>query len=211
MKDQPANFNVYDFDRTVYDGNSAVDFYLYCLRKKPSLIKYFPSQLYYLSLYSFKLISRTEFKSKFFIFLNGETDIESTVQSFWVKNMPKIKSWYAESDHHNDIVISASPAFYLSPLAQKLKIYRLIATDMDPKTGNIIGENCYGAEKVKRLNSELPNINIDKVYTDSLSDLPLLRLGKKAFIVSGENIIELGEYQKMPEFKRRLAKLSSIL
>lgn len=32
--------NVYDFDGTIYDGDSTVDFYLYCIRKHPWLIVY---------------------------------------------------------------------------------------------------------------------------------------------------------------------------
>ena len=29
--------NVYDFDGTIYDGDSSVDFWLYSIRKKPSV------------------------------------------------------------------------------------------------------------------------------------------------------------------------------
>lgn len=25
--------NVYDFDKTIYDGDSTIDFYLYCVKK----------------------------------------------------------------------------------------------------------------------------------------------------------------------------------
>ena len=31
------NIWVYDFDNTIYDGDSSVDFFLFCLRKKISL------------------------------------------------------------------------------------------------------------------------------------------------------------------------------
>ena len=29
---------VYDFDETIYDGDSTVDFYKYCVKRKPSLL-----------------------------------------------------------------------------------------------------------------------------------------------------------------------------
>ena len=32
--------NVYDFDNTLYDGESALDFYFFCLKRHPRLIKY---------------------------------------------------------------------------------------------------------------------------------------------------------------------------
>lgn len=36
--------NVYDFDGTVYRGDSTVDFWLFCLRKKLGLVKYIGKQ-----------------------------------------------------------------------------------------------------------------------------------------------------------------------
>ena len=32
--------NVYDFDNTIYDGESVFDFYHYSVRKQPKLIRY---------------------------------------------------------------------------------------------------------------------------------------------------------------------------
>ena len=34
--------NLYDFDKTIYDGDSTIDFYLFCLKKKLSIIQYLP-------------------------------------------------------------------------------------------------------------------------------------------------------------------------
>ena len=31
--------NVYDFDGTIYNGDSTIDFYIYALKSKPSIIK----------------------------------------------------------------------------------------------------------------------------------------------------------------------------
>jgi len=31
--------NAYDFDNTIYDGESALDFFWFCMRKKPVLVK----------------------------------------------------------------------------------------------------------------------------------------------------------------------------
>ena len=38
--------NVYDFDDTIYDGESCLDFFFYYIRKTPYLIKYIPRALY---------------------------------------------------------------------------------------------------------------------------------------------------------------------
>ena len=47
--------NAYDFDETIYDGDSSVDFYLYCLKRKPSIIIMAPIQIYGVLLYILKI------------------------------------------------------------------------------------------------------------------------------------------------------------
>lgn len=37
--------NVYDFDKTIYNGDSTRDFYLYSLIKHPEMLKYVPNAL----------------------------------------------------------------------------------------------------------------------------------------------------------------------
>ena len=45
--------NVYDFDKTIYDGDSTIDFYFYCLKKHPKIILCLPIQLYAAVKYTF--------------------------------------------------------------------------------------------------------------------------------------------------------------
>ena len=37
--------NGYDFDETIYDGDSSVDFYFFCLGKNKKVLKQLPDQL----------------------------------------------------------------------------------------------------------------------------------------------------------------------
>ena len=36
--------NVYDFDGTIYDGDSTVDFFLHALKRNPSVLLHLPKQ-----------------------------------------------------------------------------------------------------------------------------------------------------------------------
>ena len=200
-------FDVYDFDRTIYNGNSAVDFYVFCLKNRPILIKYLPYQLWHLSLFILKLEQRTDFKSRFFVFLSSMSEIENIVNDFWKAYDVKIKKWYLEEDHQQDIIISASPDFLLRPIFDALGAHTLIATGMNTATGVISGVNCYGIEKVVRLREEIVDINIDKVFSDSLSDLPLFELAKSAYVVVGNTIYTLQDYNAMSKIKRFLTKI----
>jgi phosphatidylglycerophosphatase C len=183
--------SVYDFDHTIYDGDASLDFYLFCLRRSPWLLTYLPYQLWHALLFVLRLEDRGVFKGNFFIFLRSVKQVDHRVAVFWEGHFNRLKDWYVENDHSRDVIISASPEFLLAPVAAKLKVYALIATRVDTKTGHLNGENCRGAEKVVRLRQTFPNESIDKVYTDSRSDAPLLALGARQFLVKGNKITEL--------------------
>lgn len=183
--------DIYDFDKTVYDGDSSLDFYLFCIRKKPWLIVYAPYQVMHAVFFAFRIESRTKFKSHFFVFLRGLKNPEKSVNDFWVDHYKKIKDWYLEQDHSKDVIISASPEFLLYPAYVRLKAKDLIATLMDAKTGTIQGENCRGEQKVIRLNQKIKNLKVRRVYTDHWADDPLLNLAKEKYLVKGQKIVQL--------------------
>ena len=54
--------NVYDFDGTIYDGDSTIDFYLFCLKKKNSICRYLVKQVFYMFLYLIKVVDKTKMK-----------------------------------------------------------------------------------------------------------------------------------------------------
>lgn len=180
--------NLYDFDGTIYDGDSTLDFYFYCLKKQKSLIKYFPVQVLYTFLYFIKIIPKKKWKEMFFIFLKGIDNIELMINNFWELNYKKIKKWYFKKNHSNDIIISASPEFLLKNVVENLGAMKLIATIVDPKTGKFLSENCYGEEKVKRLSIEMPNIVVKEAYTDTFSDEPIIKLAKNGYLVTQNKI-----------------------
>ena len=63
--------NIYDFDGTLYDGDSTFDFILYSLKKHPSLLRFLPSQGWAFALYAAKRISKTAMKERFYRMLTG--------------------------------------------------------------------------------------------------------------------------------------------
>lgn len=181
--------NVYDFDKTIYNGDSTVDFFWFALRRKPLVIRYIPKQMLGFFLYGIRRITKTKLKEYFFSFLSG-IDAEKMAEEFWDKNYRKICKWYLLQQAHDDIVISASPEFLLKPICRRLQIQHLIASEVNAKTGRFLGENCYAEEKVRRLVKEYNITHIDEFYSDSCSDLPLAQMADKAFLVSDQKLIE---------------------
>ncbi len=176
--------NCYDFDKTIFNPDSSVLFTLYCALHHPiAMLRSVPMTIFYGIKYLFK---RTDFKSlkeKSFAFLKYLDDVDSDVEHFWATRSGRIEKWYLDRKQNDDIIISASPDFLLRPIAEMLKV-RLIATKLDKKTGLIDGKNCKGEEKVKRLKLEYPEAVVDEFYSDSLSDTPMAKIAKRAFIVN---------------------------
>lgn len=195
--------NVYDFDHTIYDGDASLDFISFCLLHNPSLWIYLPGMAWSLFLYILGLRTRKQIKQTAFSFLKEINNLDDVVEMFWKTHFKKIKPLYLDSKLDNNIIISASPKFLLIPAATRLGAH-LIATNMDKKSGKITGENCRGREKVTQIQKQYPDLILNNVYGDSLSDIPLLRLAKKGFIVSGDKVLTLEEY-KQP----KTAKLKS--
>lgn len=180
--------NVYDFDNTIYSGDSTLDFYFFCLKKYPHILITLPNQLYGAICYKMKKCSKTEFKERFYCFLPLLNNIDDLLKSFWDKKKLKIKDFYLNQKEINDVIISASPTFLLEPICKKLNIKYLIASNVDKYTGKYTGINCYGEEKVKRFKSIFPLNSIDNFYSDSLSDTPLAKYAKHSFLVSNTSI-----------------------
>lgn len=182
--------NVYDFDQTIYRGDSTVDFYFYCLRHYPLMVRSMPGTAAAFGLYRARAWSKTQFKQVMYRFLLSVPQAEQVVERFWASHIKNIKLWYIqETRRTDDVVISASPEFLLRPVCRQLEIPTLIASRVDAKTGKYTGINCWGEEKVRRFREVFGDAEIDTFYSDSLSDTPLARLAKEAWIVRGNQWI----------------------
>lgn len=175
--------NTYDFDQTIYYPDSSYSFVMYCLRKYPlAVLPAVPRSLRLAIRYRRGKIETKELKEQLFSFLPRIRDIDRTVADFWDEHRGNIGEWYLRQKREDDLILSASPEFLLSPIAQELGV-GLIATPMDKKTGKIHGENCHDAEKVRRFFERFPGGHTEKFYSDSLSDTPMAEIADEAFLV----------------------------
>lgn len=180
--------NVFDFDKTIFDGDSTERFIKYCMKKHPRALLYLPrigfSALKY---YAFHIGDKTAFKERMYTFL--KVCDEKDVEDFWVRNLSGMKKLYLDMRRDDDVIISASPEFLLKPLEKKLG-FTVIASKVDIHTGKYDGKNCYHEEKVRRFRELYPDGKIESFYSDSYSDEPLALLADRAYIVDGETVTE---------------------
>jgi HAD superfamily phosphoserine phosphatase-like hydrolase len=178
--------NVYDFDGTIYDGDSTVDFYMFCLKRHRKIALSAPKTAVYLLLNKVNAVSRTRFKEVFYEFLRLVDDADKLAELFWQNNDRKIKSWYLAQKQSTDLIISASPEFLLMPICKQLGV-RLIASRVNKSTGKTEGENCRGEEKVRRYRTEFAD-PIDEFYSDTQSDRPMAAIATRSYLVNGNKI-----------------------
>lgn len=187
---------LYDFDGTIYDGDSSVDFFLFCLKKNKKLLLRLPKMLLYFIKYKTKNINDTKLKEYYFSYLKELNKIEELIKEFWQKKESKIKEFYLKKDHSNDIIISASPEFLLKPICDKLKVKDLIASSVDINTGHFNKPNNRKEVKVAEFRKLYPKAIIEEMYSDSQNDKPLLDLANKAYFVKKNKIYDYRTYKE---------------
>ena len=185
--------NVYDFDGTIYDGDSTIDFYKYCIKKHPKIILLFPYQVSFFMAYKLRMVSKKKFKEEFYSFFKLLPDIDDLILRFWNDHICKINKWFFELNEQNDVIITASPEFLVEEAARRIGVRIVIGSKVDPYTGKTTGENCYGKEKIKRFKEIFGDIIPDRFYTDSFSDTPMICYAKKAYMVHGGQISLIDE------------------
>lgn len=180
--------DVYDFDGTIYDGDSTADFALFCLRRHPGVLLGMPRFICAAVKLALGRIGLTKFKSVLFGEMAKRFSLEAEAEVFWKqeKTRAKLGKWYASTPRDLPIVIaSASPEFELQHAAKLLGVPRLIGTRCDAATGALIGLNCKGEEKLRRIGEAVGAFEIRAMYTDSVkADGPLLAVAREGYIVT---------------------------
>ena len=96
------------------------------------------------------------------------------------------------------LIVTASPSFAISDCVSDLPVI-VLGTEFEKKgniyTGLLKGENCYGQEKVNRINewaiSNKITLSVQSAWSDHFSDFDMLSLSEKRHWVGGEQFRKL--------------------
>lgn len=200
MKEKLA---IFDVDFTLTKRETLLELYFFMLKKNPRMIKYLPKSIFSTIFYALKIHDASKVKKTFIRFIDGieENEMKKIVSEFYKKRLSKllykdaivmIKKMKAEG--FKIYLISASAEFYLKELYNIEEVDKVIGTRFTLENGlhrnEILGENCKGEEKVKRLKQVLKaeNMEVDfessYMFSDSLSDLPLFNLVGHPYLIN---------------------------
>ena len=178
---------LFDFDGTLTYKDTMFMFLKFYNSSKftSQFIKHIPLFI----LLKLKLSDAEKVKKSFIAsILKGERQekIEQKAQEFFEENYPKIFRKNAldfieniDSEKTESFIVSASLDIWVKPFANKFNM-TLLATQAEFKngiyTGNFIGKNCNGQEKVNRIVKAIEGKKYDKTiaFGDTEGDNPML-------------------------------------
>lgn len=177
---------VFDFDNTIYRGESSIDFSFYMIRHNRKILLYVPMIMFSLVKYKMCLVKKDELEAIINTFfegvLDGTEDAPEMIRRFWEGHAHKLNKRILRLIEPGDVIISASPCFLIEGIREKLGTENIVGTEVDLAGKKITWLN-FGDNKVKRFRALFGNRTIDVFYTDSFNDRALMEISRKIFIV----------------------------
>ena len=180
----------FDFDGTITTKDTLLEFIKFA-RGNFRFYLGFLANLHYLLAFKIKLISNQSAKEKilqFFFKNTSVADFKSYAERFSKERLPALIRPKALDEikklQQNGciiVVVSASPENWICDWTHQNNV-KLIASRLEVVdgmiTGKIIGKNCHGEEKVKRIIEMYTLSDYDEIfaYGDSNGDRPMLKI-----------------------------------
>lgn len=195
---------IFDIDFTITRKETLLEFFKFIISKDKRNLRFLPRAAFSGAMYGLGIYDERKVKESFLKFIDGvhEKDLENLVKDYYKERLEKILYKDAlemikklKGEGCKVYLISASPEFYIKQFYNIKEVDKVIGTRFSfNKEGmferKMLGSNCKGEEKVKRLMEEIEkeNIEIDfknsYMFSDSLSDKPLLDLVGKGYLIN---------------------------
>ena len=190
---------LFDLDGTLTRRDTYLPFLGLCLKQFRIRRLSLAALSFHILLYKFGIIDNHQLKEIFLErTLSGITleDLKPVAERFVLDlidsglRKPVIQRLNAHLNEGDKVIlVTASFDFYVIKLARKIGINHVVCTRAEVNdgilTGRILGKNCHGEEKVRRLENLLSESDWDfsVLYTDHYSDHPLLKKVNKGILV----------------------------
>ena len=186
--------NGYDFDDTIYYGNSMRRFYFFCALRLPYLFLFVPVITVAVILRTLRILDKNKYLFMLEWFIVFVPHAERYAVKFWDKNMNRIKPWYLAQKRDDDVIVSASPYFLINEACKRLGV-ACIATNLDTHA-RLHGKHCHGKVKVEMFCQCFGDQPLAAFYSDSRSDTPMMQYAERGYFVKGDEITLLYEQGK---------------
>jgi phosphatidylglycerophosphatase C len=185
----------FDFDGTITTRDTLLEFIKFAKGKRAFYCG-FLYNIFYLVAYKIKLISNQAAKEKVLSYFFKDLDVNEfnkLTEDFSRKKLSSLVRPGAEkeivrlqNENFVVVIVSASPENWIRHWCKERNLI-LIASELELRdgkiSGKILGKNCHGQEKVRRILEKYVLEEYDEIYAygDTKGDLPMLGLATKPF------------------------------
>ena len=188
---------VFDFDGTIYKGESLFDLYLFSVRYEPRVLKYIAPVAQCGIRYKTGHAELQTMERKLGRVIHRylqDIDASKRVARLCGSNpsptVPSKRGGDPVAASHAGLN-ALSEAFWNREACRRLGIRHLIASTIDPETLEISHLN-FRTNKAKRFREIYgPDAVIDEFYTDSYHDQSMIDLARTAYLVKGNRLIRI--------------------
>ena len=182
---------VFDFDNTLYRGESAVDFALFLMRRRPKIMLWLPKIFWNLLKYKLCLIQKEHMEAQINRFMQSclpdEAEVRRQVRCFWRSHIHKLNAALVSRIKPEDIIITAGPYFLLNPIRKQLGTSRLIASEVDLARKTVQYLN-FSERKAARFRAMYGDTVPEAFFTDSYYDRALMDIARRVYLVKKRTI-----------------------
>lgn len=178
--------NVFDFDNTLYRGESSVDLALYMVKTNKKIILYLPKIFYNLLKYKLCIVDKRKTVAAINDFmrhaLSGKEELLGAVEGFWATHRHKLNMDMLKLIGSDDVIITAGPDFLIKAIQNELHTTHLLCSVIDTDRMAVRYLN-FGSNKANAFRNTFGSRKIDCFYTDSYNDKALMDIADKVYIV----------------------------
>ncbi len=177
---------VFDFDNTIYRGESSVDLALFMIKNNKKILLYLPSIFVNMIKYKLCLVKKEKLIKKINNFMSAvifdRKELLELVERFWSKKIHKLDRKMLKRINRDDVIITAGPDFLIHGIKKLLNTNNIISSEIDEVKNKMKYFN-FGDNKVKRYKELYGDKRISCLFTDSYNDRALMDISDKVFIV----------------------------
>ena len=183
--------NVYDFDNTLYKGESTVDFAFFMMQHNPKIYTWIPTIFWNLLMYKLCLTEKEQMQrilNEFLkVLIQDDYDITEMAQAFWRKNENRLNMALIRRIRPEDVILTASPDFMMNVIGKRLGTGHILCSKVDIPTKTILYLN-YGTNKVRYFRRLYHDTPVSRFFTDSYNDQAMMDLAQRVYLVSNGRV-----------------------
>ena len=185
--------NVFDFDNTIYNGESGIHMFIFYIKRRPALLRHVPKIIAGVFNYKRGKVTQEEvlegYADVFHEFFSVD-DFVQDMKEFWDKYEHRLRrAFFDRFFRPGDLIVSASPEDSLNEVCKRLGAGRFIGTKVNLESARFEFV-CFRENKVKAFREQFPGVEIENFYTDSMNDQAMMDISKHVFMIGKRGKME---------------------